>query len=103
MEYNLVATCTFGLESVLKVGDEIDVYVESQEDINGQLILSHRKAKTLKSWENINNSFETGEIINGTVKCRTKGGLIVDVKEGKDGALYYIQVASSENFLAKPL
>ncbi len=63
----------------LKIGDQIEVYVETQEDTSGQLILSHKKARTLRSWERINNSMEKDEIINGFVKCRTKGGLIVDV------------------------
>jgi small subunit ribosomal protein S1 len=63
----------------LKSGDKIEVYVESQEDISGQLVLSHKKARTLRSWERINNAMEQDEIINGYVKCRTKGGLIVDV------------------------
>ncbi|MCF8364617.1 MAG: 30S ribosomal protein S1 [Bacteroidales bacterium] len=62
-----------------KIGDEIEVYVESQEDNTGQLILSHKKARILKSWERVNLSFENDEIINGYVKSRTKGGLIVDV------------------------
>lgn len=63
----------------LKIGDMIEVYVESQEDPNGQLILSHKKARILKSWERVNNAHDNDEIINGYVKCRTKGGLIVDV------------------------
>jgi small subunit ribosomal protein S1 len=63
----------------LKIGDTIEVYVETQEDTSGQLGLSHKKARTLRSWERINNSMEKDEIINGFVKCRTKGGLIVDV------------------------
>ncbi len=63
----------------LKVGDKIEVYVESQEDTSGQLILSHKKARTLRSWERINEAYEKDEIINGVVKSRTKGGLIVDV------------------------
>ncbi len=63
----------------LKVGDTIEVYVESQEDPSGQLILSHKKARILRSWERINEAFDKEEIINGYVKCRTKGGLIVDV------------------------
>jgi small subunit ribosomal protein S1 len=62
-----------------KVGDEIEVYVESQEDTTGQLILSHKKARILKSWERVNKSYEDDEIIKGYVKSRTKGGLIVDV------------------------
>ncbi|MFZ9942269.1 MAG: 30S ribosomal protein S1 [Bacteroidia bacterium] len=63
----------------LKVGDEIEVYVETQEDKNGQLVLSHKKARALKSWERVNTALEKDEIITGFVKCRTKGGLIVDV------------------------
>ena len=63
----------------IKSGDPIDVYVESQEDTGGQLILSHKKARILKSWERINQSYENDEIITGYVKSRTKGGLIVDV------------------------
>ena len=63
----------------LKVGDEIEVYVETREDKNGQLILSHKKARALKSWERVNVALEKDEIIQGYVKCRTKGGLIVDV------------------------
>ncbi len=63
----------------LKVGDTVEVYVENQEDKKGQLILSHKKARLLNAWDKVNNAFETGEIINGFVKCRTKGGMIVDV------------------------
>jgi small subunit ribosomal protein S1 len=63
----------------LKVGDTVEVYVENQEDPNGQLILSHKKARILKSWERINNAYENQEIIKGYVKSRTKGGLIVDI------------------------
>jgi small subunit ribosomal protein S1 len=63
----------------LKPGDVIEVYVESQEDLSGQLVLSHKKARTLRSWERINQAMDKDEVINGTVKCRTKGGLIVDV------------------------
>ena len=63
----------------LKVGDTIEVYVESQEDMGGQLILSHKKARILRSWERVNEAHDKGEVINGYVKCRTKGGLIVDV------------------------
>ena len=63
----------------LKVGDKIEVFVESQEDADGQLILSHKKALILKSWDRVNEAFEKQEIINGYVKSRTKGGLIVDV------------------------
>src|SRR5574344_2299232 len=63
----------------LKVGDKIEVFVESQEDADGQHILSHKKALILKSWDRVNEAFEKQEIINGYVKSRTKGGLIVDV------------------------
>ena len=63
----------------LKVGDIVEVYVENQEDPSGQLILSHKKARILKSWERINSAFEKQEIIKGYVKSRTKGGLIVDI------------------------
>lgn len=63
----------------IKNGDKLDVYVESQEDLGGQLVLSHKKARILKSWERVNSAFENDEIITGYVKCRTKGGLIVDV------------------------
>lgn len=62
----------------LKVGDEVDVYVERQEDEKGQLVLSRRKAKLLKAWERLVDSFNNGTIINGTVISKTKGGLIVD-------------------------
>ena len=62
-----------------KIGDKIEVYVESQEDAGGQLILSHKKARILKSWDRVNSAFDTQEIVNGYVKSRTKGGLIVDV------------------------
>ena len=63
----------------LKVGDSVEVYIESQEDKTGQLVLSHKKARTLRSWEKVNSSLENDEIINGFIKCRTKGGMIVDV------------------------
>ena len=63
----------------LKVGDKVEVYVETQEDRNGQLILSHKKARALQSWDRVNAALEGDEIIQGYVKCRTKGGLIVDV------------------------
>ena len=63
----------------IKVGDKIEVYVESQEDKTGQLILSHKKARALRSWDRVNEALEKEEIIKGFVKCRTKGGLIADV------------------------
>ncbi|MDR2057045.1 MAG: 30S ribosomal protein S1 [Dysgonamonadaceae bacterium] len=63
----------------LKVGDEVEVYIESQEDKKGQLILSHKKARATRSWDRVNTALENNEIIKGYVKCRTKGGMIVDV------------------------
>lgn len=63
----------------LKVGDTVEVYVEKQEDKDGQLILSHRKARAAKAWDRVNEALANDEIIKGNVKCRTKGGLIVDV------------------------
>ena len=63
----------------LKVGDTVEVYIDNQEDKKGQLILSHKKARQSKSWERVNQALETGEIVKGFVKCRTKGGMIVDV------------------------
>jgi len=63
----------------LKIGDKIEVYIENQEDTSGQLLLSHKKARILKSWERINDAYEKQEIIKGYVKSRTKGGLIVDI------------------------
>ncbi|GAP71580.1 30S ribosomal protein S1 [Candidatus Symbiothrix dinenymphae] len=63
----------------LKVGDEVEVYIESQEDKKGQLILSHRQARAARSWNRVNEALENQEIVKGYVKCRTKGGMIVDV------------------------
>ncbi|MCF6241878.1 MAG: 30S ribosomal protein S1 [Bacteroidales bacterium] len=63
----------------LKVGDKVEVYVESQEDKNGQLVLSHKKARALRSWDRVNEALEKEEVIKGYIKCRTKGGMIVDV------------------------
>jgi small subunit ribosomal protein S1 len=63
----------------LKVGDNVEVYVESQEDKKGQLLLSHKKARAINSWDRVNASLEKDEIITGYIKCRTKGGMIVDV------------------------
>ncbi len=63
----------------IKIGDTIEVYVENQEDKSGQLILSHKKARALRSWDRVNEALESQEIIKGFVKCRTKGGLIADV------------------------
>ncbi|MFR2510251.1 30S ribosomal protein S1 [Odoribacter laneus] len=63
----------------LKVGDTVEVYVETQEDKKGQLTLSHKKARAMRSWDRVNEALEKDEIIKGFVKCRTKGGMIVDV------------------------
>ena len=63
----------------LKVGDKVEVFVENQEDKKGQLILSHKKARAAKSWDRVNEALENNEIIKGYIKCRTKGGMIVDV------------------------
>ncbi len=63
----------------LKVGDVVDVMVDKREDKTGQLVLSHRKARTLKSWDRVNKAHQEGEIVNGDIKARTKGGMIVDV------------------------
>ena len=63
----------------LKIGDKVEVIIDIREDKTGQLVLSHRKARTIKAWERVNNAHDSGEIVNGYVKCRTKGGMIVDV------------------------
>ncbi|MDD5780940.1 MAG: 30S ribosomal protein S1 [Bacteroidales bacterium] len=63
----------------LKVGDTVEVYIENQEDKKGQLVLSHKKARASKSWERVNQALENKEVIKGFIKCRTKGGMIVDV------------------------
>jgi small subunit ribosomal protein S1 len=75
----LVSLSEFRDTPDLKVGDSVDVFVESQEDANGQLVLSRKRAKTQKSWERINSALDNDEIITGFVKSRTKGGLIVDI------------------------
>ena len=63
----------------LKVGDKVEVFVESAEDKKGQLVISHKKARALKSWDRVNEAYNSGEIVKGFVKTRTKGGMIVDV------------------------
>ena len=63
----------------LKVGDKVEVLIDVREDATGQLVLSHRKARVIKAWDRVNDAHDTGEIVNGFVKCRTKGGMIVDV------------------------
>jgi small subunit ribosomal protein S1 len=69
----------FKYNSELKVGDTVEVLVEKQEDKNGQLVLSHRRARVLRAWEKVNVALETGEVVNGQISSRTKGGMIVDV------------------------
>ena len=75
----VITASEFRYNSELQVGDKVEVYVESVEDKGGQLILSHKKARQLKSWDRVNEALEKDEIIKGYVKCRTKGGMIVDV------------------------
>ena len=69
----------FRYNPALKVGDKVEVLIDIREDATGQLILSHRKARVIKAWERVNDAHDSGEIVNGFVKCRTKGGMIVDV------------------------
>jgi small subunit ribosomal protein S1 len=75
----VVPASEFRYNPDLKAGDTVDVYVECQEDKSGQLIVSHRTARMHKAWIRVNDVLRTGEVITGFVKCRTKGGLIVDV------------------------
>lgn len=75
----VIPVAEFRYNPELKVGDTVEVFIENQEDVNGQLLLSHKKARILKSWDRVNEAYESGEIIKGYVKSRTKGGLIVDV------------------------
>ncbi len=75
----IVSMNEFRYNPDLKIGDEVEVYIESQEDKKGQLILSHKKARASRSWERVNEALEKDEIIKGYIKCRTKGGMIVDV------------------------
>ena len=74
----IVSLNEFRYNPELKVGDKVDVYVENLEDPKGQMILSHKKARAMKSWERINQAHDNSEIIKGYIKCRTKGGMIVD-------------------------
>jgi len=75
----VVSLNEFRYNPELAAGDKVEVYIESQEDKKGQLVLSHKKARALKSWDRVNESLEKDEIIKGYIKCRTKGGMIVDV------------------------
>lgn len=69
----------FRYNPALAEGDTVEVLVDKREDSSGQLVLSHKKARVIKAWDRVNNAHETGEIVNGFVKCRTRGGMIVDV------------------------
>ena len=75
----IISASEFRYNPELKVGDVVEVYVENQEDKKGQLILSHKKARMSKSWERVNAALDNEEIVHGYIKCRTKGGMIVDV------------------------
>ena len=75
----IVSMGEFRYNPELKVGDKVEVYIESQEDKKGQLILSHKQARATRSWDRVNAALESQEIVKGFVKCRTKGGMIVDV------------------------
>ena len=75
----VISVNEFRYNPELKVGDEVEVYIESQEDRNWQLILSHKKARASRAWDRVNAALENNEIITGYIKCRTKGGMIVDV------------------------
>jgi small subunit ribosomal protein S1 len=75
----IIPASEFRYNPDLKVGDTVEVYVENQEDKKGQLVLSHKKARLSKSWERVNTALENDEVIQGFIKCRTKGGMIVDV------------------------
>ena len=75
----IIPASEFRYNPDLKVGDKVEVYVEDQEDKKGQLVLSHKKARLSKSWEKINEALDNDEVIQGYIKCRTKGGMIVDV------------------------
>ena len=75
----IIPISEFRYNPELKVGDTVEVYVENQEDQKGQLLLSHKKARASKSWDRVNAALDSQEIVNGFIKCRTKGGMIVDV------------------------
>ncbi|BAX81359.1 30S ribosomal protein S1 [Labilibaculum antarcticum] len=75
----IISLNEFRYNTELTIGDTVEVYVENQEDKKGQLVLSHKKARALRSWDRVNAALEKDEIIQGFIKCRTKGGMIVDV------------------------
>ena len=75
----VISLSEFRYDPDLKAGDKVEVYVESQEDKKGQLVLSHKKARAMRSWDRVNQALDQDEVIKGYIKCRTKGGMIVDV------------------------
>ncbi|MDO4462709.1 MAG: 30S ribosomal protein S1 [Bacteroidia bacterium] len=75
----IVSRSEFRYNPDLKIGDKVEVYIENREDKKGQLVLSHKKARAMRSWDKVNEALEKDEIIKGYIKCRTKGGMIVDV------------------------
>jgi len=75
----VISSSEFKYNEDLKIGDEVEILVEKQEDKNGQLILSHRRARVLRAWEKVNIALETGEVVQGKIKSRTKGGMIAEV------------------------
>ena len=75
----VISSSEFKYNQDLKVGDEVEILVEKQEDKNGQLVLSHRRARVLRAWEKVNVALETGEVVQGKIKSRTKGGMIAEV------------------------
>ena len=101
----IIPASEFRYNPELKVGDKVEVYVENQEDKGGQLILSHKKARLQKSWENINEALEADAVIQGYIKSRTKGGMIVDVfgieRSFQVARLTFIQYAITMYSLAK--
>jgi len=75
----VISISEFRYDPDMKVGDKVEVYVDSQEDKKGQLVLSHKKARAMRSWDRVNQALDQDEVIKGYIKCRTKGGMIVDV------------------------
>src|SRR5688500_11244394 len=95
----LVPISEFRDQPDLKIGDEVEVFIEDQEDPNGQLILSRKKAKIVKAWDNIYKALENDSILEGMVRRRTKGGLIIDMN-GVEACLpgYQIDVKTNQDF-----
>jgi small subunit ribosomal protein S1 len=75
----VVPRTEFRYSAALAVGDKVEVYIDQLEDRNGQLLLSHRKARAIRAWDRVNEVHQKDEVITGVIKCRTKGGLIADV------------------------